>query len=505
MENRRVNSLTVILVIQTLAFACFGAGQGTNPPATLNIQDRPLDSSRKGLSFAPVVKKVAPSVVNIYSTMTVRQSSSGVFDDPLLRRFFGEDSGRRPREHKAQSLGSGVLVSPEGYILTANHVVESADSVKVAFGSGEKELEARVIGTDPLTDVAVLKIEPRKDLVPVPLTDSDKLEVGDVVLAVGNPFGLGQTVTSGIISGLGRANLGIAGYENFIQTDAAINPGNSGGALVDAEGRLVGINTAILSRTGGNMGVGFAVPVNMARFVMERLIASGKVTRGFLGVGIQPLTSDLAKEFHLPDESSGVLVSEVTPNSAAAKAGLQDGDVIIELNGKKMTDPSNLSLTVAQIPPGSKVSLRVLRGETGRKPSEKTVTAILGELPTNELTSTEKNPGKPNQKSGNDVLEGVEVADINASTRRHFDIPRTLRTGAVISSVDQDSTAAEAGIQEGDIVLEINHQPVHSADEAVTLSEKVKGDHVLLRVWSRAGGGSTGRTRYVLVQNSTKK
>src|SRR5712664_1669955 len=314
------------------------ASAKTNPPPKVTIQDAPLSRDIKaGTSFAPVIRKVAPSVVNISSSMTIHQRGSGnpLLEDPFFRRFFGDDSmdQSQPRDRKAQSLGSGVIVSPDGYILTASHVVEGADKVKVALASGEREFDAKVVGTDPPTDVAVLKIEPRSSLPAVAIADSDKLEVGDAVLAIGNPFAIGQTVTMGIVSGVGRTGLGIAGYENFIQTDAAINPGNSGGALVDAEGRLVGINTAIMSRTGGNMGIGFAVPANLARYVMDRLVTEGKVTRGYLGINIQPLTRDLAKLFHLPDESSGVMVGGVSPDSAAEKAGLKDGDVILEFNG----------------------------------------------------------------------------------------------------------------------------------------------------------------------------
>jgi Do/DeqQ family serine protease len=271
-------------------------------------------------SFAPVSKKVGGSGVTVFSTTVIRERPmwNPFSDDPFWRRFFGDNSGRSqaPRERRAQGLGSGVIVTPDGYILTANHVVDGADSVKVAMTDGQ-EYDARIVGNDPPTDIAVLKIEPKKELPAITLADSDKLEVGDLVLAVGNPFGLGQTVTMGIVSALGRGGFGITAYENFIQTDAAINQGNSGGPLVDAEGRLVGINTAIFSRSGGFQGVGFAVPVNMARYVMDRLISDGKVTRGYLGINIQPLTPDLAKAFNLPDESSGVLVGGVTPNSAA--------------------------------------------------------------------------------------------------------------------------------------------------------------------------------------------
>ncbi len=429
------------------------------------------------------------------------------FNDPFFRRFFGDQSGgedAQPREHKAQSLGSGVIISPDGYILTANHVVEGADSVKVALSTGEKEFEAKIIGTDPPTDVAVLKIETKKTLAAIAIGDSDKLEVGDMVLAVGNPFAVGQTVTLGIISALSRGGLGITGYEDFIQTDAAINPGNSGGALVDADGRLVGINTAILSRTGGFQGVGFAVPINMARYVMDRLITTGKVTRGYLGVDIQPLTPELAKEFKLPDESSGILVGGVRPNSPAGKAGLEDGDVIVDFNGKKVTDPRSLQLAVAQTAPGTKVSVQVLREESG-KMAQKTVSATLGELPSDAVAGNNRTQ-RQNQGGSQtmDALDGVEVAELDAAARRQFDIPRTLR-GALVANVDPNSAAAEAGLQQGDVIVEINRQPVRSADDAVNLSEKAKGDRVLLRVWSRAGGGGTGGTHYLLVESSKRK
>src|SRR5258708_5845733 len=283
-----------------------------NPPPKLTVQDTPLNRDVKGrTSYAPIVKQVASSVVNIYSSMTIheRQAPNPLLNDPFFRKFFGDDLGgqmQQPRDRKAQGLGSGVIVSSDGYILTANHVVEGADTVKVALSDGEKEFEAKVVGTDPPTDIAVLRVDAKKPLPAITLADSDKLEVGDMVLAIGNPFAVGQTVTMGIISALQRGGFGISGYEDFIQTDAAINPGNSGGALVDVEGRLVGINTAIVSRSGGFQGVGFAVPINMARYVMDRLITSGKVARGFLGINIQPLTPDLAKQFNLPDESSGV-------------------------------------------------------------------------------------------------------------------------------------------------------------------------------------------------------
>ncbi len=497
------------LVLLSAATTAMAAKSGTNVPPTITLRETPLNRDmRAPVSFAPVAKKVTPAVVNIYSTTTIRErrARNPVFDDPFFRRFFGgdPDSQTRPRERKAEGLGSGVIVSPEGYILTANHVVDGADSVKVSLSESDTQYDAKIIGTDPPTDVAVLKIEAKKPLPSLVMGDSDKLEVGDVVLAVGNPFGVGQTVTMGIISGLGRGELGLTGYENFIQTDAAINMGNSGGALVDAEGRLVGINTAILSRTGGFQGVGFAVPCNMARYVMDRLVASGKVARGFLGISIQPLTPALAKEFRLPDESSGVLVGGVEERGAAAKAGVQEGDVVLEFNGKKVSDPRNLRLLVAQTPPATEVSLKILRVEAGRKPAEKVLKVTLGELPQNVFASgrTGSQPGSP--PSLGDTLDGVEVTDLDAASRGQYKIPRSVR-GALVTSVDPDSNSAEAGLRPGDVIVQINRQPVRTADEAVALSEKAKDDQVLLQVWSRGGDGATGGTRWLVVENARRK
>ena len=272
---------------------------GKDAKLALNVDSTPVNRTA-GLvtSYAPVVKKAAPSVVNIYSTRIIRTQPNPLMRDPLFRQFFGDRFPDQPRTRNELSLGSGVIISPDGYVLTANHVVDGADEIKIAFGDDtKKEYTAKVIGTDPQTDVAVLKID-AKDLPAVTLGDSDQLEIGDVVLAIGNPFGVGQTVTQGIISALGRHGYGINGpmdYENFIQTDAAINPGNSGGALVDAEGRLIGINTWIASSSGGSEGVGFAVPVNMARRVMERLISGGKITHAYLGITLQDMDADLGE------------------------------------------------------------------------------------------------------------------------------------------------------------------------------------------------------------------
>jgi len=481
---------------------------GKNPPPRLAVDDAPLSREVKAAtSYAAVVKRVAPNVVNIYSTTTVREPAyqHPFLNDPVFRHFFGGEVAGGSRTHKEQGLGSGVIVSPEGYILTANHVVEGADSVKVALASGEAKLEARVVGTDPVTDLALLKVELKKPIPALPIADSDKLEVGDLVLALGNPFAVGQTVTMGIVSGLGRGGLGISGYEDFIQTDAAINPGNSGGALVDAQGRLIGINTAILSRSGGYQGVGFAVPSNVARFVMERLIKEGRVIRGYLGINPQTLTPELAGLFGLPEDAAGVLVAEVGDKTPAQKAGVMEGDVITEINGRKLVDHRSFQLLIAQTAPGTRMNLRLLRPEEGHKPKEHAISVTLVTAREEGAAAEERHPAKGNDAAapGHDGLDGVEVADLDARARRRLEIPGRIR-GALVVNVDQDSNAGEAGLRPTDVILEIDRHPVATAEEAVRLSEKSTADQVLLRVWNSTGEGG-GRTRFVIVDNLKRK
>ena len=495
-----MGSFAILIVLQAGALhAAAPASRKTNAAPRLTIQETPINREIKAAtSVAPVVKKVAPSVVNIYSTVTIRERPSPHSSDPLFRRFFGEDLGgqTQPRTHRDTSLGSGVIVSPDGYILTANHVVEGADKVKVALASGEKEFDAKVIGNDPATDTAVLKVE-GKNLAAITIADSDKLEVGDVVLAVGNPFGVGQTVTMGIVSALGRGGFGINNYEDFIQTDAAINMGNSGGPLVDAEGRLVGINAWIISGSGGSQGLGFAVPSNMARYVMERLISDGKVTRGYLGVALQPeMTPELAKQFDLPN-MNGALVANVVPDSPAGKSGFKEGDFVTEFDGKKVKDMRQLRLMVSQTAPGRKVTLRLLRDG-----KEQSLTATLGELPKEApARNGSAHPGERGQ-SKTDALDGVEVGDLDAQARHEADLPVNVR-GALVTKVAEDSNAAEAGLRAGDVIIEINRQPVHSADDAVALSEQGKGDRILLRVWRGGEGG--GGMLFLSVDNTKRK
>jgi serine protease Do len=366
-------------------------------------------------------------------------------------------------------------VTKDGYILTNNHVVDGADQVKVSLQDG-REFTAKVIGRDPKSDVAVIKVD-AKDLPAVPMANSDKVEVGDVVLAIGNPFGIGQTVTTGIVSATGRGGATDLDYEDFIQTDAAINPGNSGGALVDAEGRLIGINTAILSRSGGNQGIGFAIPVNLTRDVMQGLIKDGHVTRGFLGVMIQDLTPALAKEFQVK-EGTGALVGDVTSDSPAEKAGFKTGDVITEFDGKKVTDSRHLKLEVARLQPGQKVQAKVMRDG-----SSKTIDVTVGELPGAERLAKGDSQGK-NEDTG--TLNGVTVGDLDRGARQQFELPANIK-GAVVTDVAPDSPAAEAGLRPGDVIQEINRKPVRNAEEAVKMTEKTETKTTLLRFWRNGG------------------
>ncbi len=441
-------------------------------------------------SFAPIVKKVAPSVVRVDIAVKAKeQDLSGApgFDSPMFRWFFGDEPGMRggsrrfytPPQH---GVGSGVIVSKDGYILTNNHVVDKADEVKVTLQDGRK-LTAKVVGTDPQTDVAVVKIN-ADDLPYLPMGDSDKIEVGDVVLAIGNPYGIGQTVTSGIVSATGRATLGLE-YEDFIQTDAPINQGNSGGALVNAEGRLIGINTAIYSPTGGSVGIGFAIPVDLARYVMDSLVKNGRVSRGFIGVVIQDVTPALAKEFKLK-EQAGALVSEVKPGSPADKAGLKTGDVIVEFNDKPVTGSRALKLQVAEVKPGSSVPVQILR-EGGTK----TLQVTTKELPSDGRLA--KAGTRESKDEG--TLNGVTVSDLDARARREMDLPANLK-GVLVTEVDPDSASFEAGLRPGDVIVEINRQPVKSADEAVRMTENAKDKTTLLRVWNK------GDSRFVVVDES---
>ena len=480
----------LVLAGLTLAFTEKSKADAARPVPKIALDERPIAREAGGhTSFAPVVKKVNPGVVKISVTIKAHNMSSSDDDNgadmqDFFHHFFGDQyPGRRMQMVPQFGIGSGVIVSKDGYILTNNHVVDGADEVKVSLQDG-REFSATVVGRDPKSDIAVIKIQ-AANLPTVPMADSDKVEVGDVVLAIGNPFGIGQTVTTGIVSATGRGgNLGLD-YEDFIQTDAAINPGNSGGALVDVEGRLIGINTAIYSRSGGNQGIGFAIPTNLARDIMESLIRDGKVTRGYLGVIIQDVSPALAKEFRLK-QATGALIGDVTPKSPAERAGLQSGDVILEFNGKQVTDSRHLKLEVGCTRPGQTVPLKVLRDG---KP--KTLRVTVKELPGDNQMA--QNDGNGNADSG--TLNGVAVADLDSSARQQFNLPPRLK-GVVVTQVDPSSAAADAGLKAGDVIQEIDRQPVTSAEQAVKLTEHPESKVTLLRIWSDGG------SHYLVVDES---
>ena len=316
------------------------------------------DGATKTTSYSGAVKKAMPSVVNIFTSKEVPVQRHPLMDDPLFRRFFGERFQAQPQ--RASSLGSGVIVSAGGYILTNHHVVAAADEIEVALADGRKAA-AKVVGADPDTDLAVLKIE-LKNLPAITFGRDEQVQVGDVALAIGNPFGVGQTVTSGIVSALGRSHLGINTFENFIQTDAAINPGNSGGALVDASGNLIGVNSAIYSRSGGSQGIGFAIPVSIAKQVMEQIIQHGSVVRGWIGVEVQDITPELAESFRLP-KNGGVVIAGVLRNGPADKAGIKPGDVLVEVNSSPVIDSATMLTQIAALPPDKAATLKIIRNQ----------------------------------------------------------------------------------------------------------------------------------------------
>ncbi len=452
-----------LVLASALAAARLGGASEAPPKPALKVDPSPVNDGRSALvaSYAEIVSPAQKAVVSVYSTKTVRERVPAFpFPDPYFRQFFGDQE----RSRREEGLGSGVVVSADGYILTNNHVVEGADELEVALPD-ERKFKAKVIGTDPKTDIAVIKIE-ANDLPTVTLADSDKLRVGDVVFAIGNPLALGQTVTMGIISATGRRHLGlldsVAGYENFIQTDAAINMGNSGGALIDAKGRLVGINSAIVSLTRGNIGIGFAIPVNLASSIMQSLITTGKVARGFLGVGVQELTPDLAEGFNLKD-IKGVIITNLTADGPAAKAGLKLEDVITTVNGQPVESLQDLRLFIAQIPPGTKVKVQYLRAS---KPAE--VDVELGRLADEVAASDE-------------VFEGVTVARVADDLRETYRLPDEVE-GLVVTQV-ADKSPFRDRLRTGMVILQINRVPVEDLAQARKLV--VPGRRNICMVWDR--------------------
>jgi serine protease Do/serine protease DegQ len=414
-------------------------------------------------TLAPMLKKVLPAVVNVSTTSRVRIQQNPLFNDPFFRHFF--NIPEMPREEERQSLGSGVIVdAAKGYVLTNNHVIENAEEITVTLRDG-RHFSAKVEGRDPEVDLAVLHIK-ASDLTALPVGDSGALQVGDFVVAVGNPFGLGQTVTSGIVSALGRTGLGIEGYEDFIQTDASINPGNSGGPLVNLDGQLVGINTAILGPSGGNVGIGFAIPSNMAKDVMEQLVRYGNVRRGQLGIYIQDVTPDLAKALGL-SEVTGAVVTKVVKGSPADKAGIEVGDVITAVNGEKINSSGQLRNAVGLMRVGTKVTLTVIH-----KGAQRRVTAEISQAKQERVDA-----GTFDKR-----LSGAELGDITASNPVAGQV-----SGVQVLDVTADSAAWQAGLRKGDVILSVNRQTVKNTDDMKN-ALKQGGEAILLNI--RRGEGA---------------
>lgn len=459
MKNKFRLAASGAAVASALLLTPWLAGKNNEPARPLDkMKIDTSDVEREGgfaKSYANIVDKVAPSVVSIYITKHVRL--------PASYRNYGLTAPDQT------GLGSGVIISADGYILTNNHVVGDADKIRVALNEGTKEYDAEIIGRDPSTDVAVIKID-AKELPAITVADSEKVRVGDVVLAVGNPFGLRQTVSMGIVSAKGRTEVGITEYGNFLQTDASINPGNSGGALVDANGRLIGINTAIFSQTGASVGIGFAIPVNQAVGVVEDLMTDGHVTRGFLGVGLEPMTQEIAKALDR-DSLDGVLVREVGRNTPADVAGVKQYDLIVECDGEAITDVRRLQIKIADKNPGDEILFKVIRD--GRPVELKAVLASK-----ENMFSTGKPSASPVNVNGIELVEGVYVAEVPGRDRRlHIQV----------TGVDEDAPGKNARLMRGDTVLEIDRQPVASIDDVKNIKENSSSDRILVRVLSTDG------------------
>ena len=432
-------------------------------------------------AFERIAEAVTPAIVNIQTTQVIKIQQSPFTQDPFFRQFFGNMFGpyNIPREQREHALGSGVIVSADGTIVTNNHVVAKASEIQVMLAD-KRVFKAKVVGADPDTDVAVIRIEASK-LPIVTWGDSAALRVGDTVMAFGNPFGLSFTVTRGIVSAVGRAGLGIEGFEDFIQTDAAINPGNSGGALVDVRGRLVGINTAIVTGgsgmggEGGSNGIGLAIPADIVRHAMESLIKTGKVARGYLGITVGDLTDKLAHQFGVPDVS-GAVVEDVTPGSPADKAGIKAGDVIRTFDGQSFGSKDRLISQVASRDPGTVVTLGVLHD--GKLEN---VAVTLGTRPA-DLEARGGTGKAPTQGT----LRGVSVQNLTPQLRDQLDLPADAR-GVVIASIDPSSPAAQGGLQAGDVIQEIDRHPVNNAADFERLAAGAKGE-VLLRIVRQGSG-----------------
>ncbi len=431
--------------------------------------------SKIGNAMAEVIQAVRPSVVNIYTTKKIKRPGIPFpFNDPFFRRFFDDEFGElfdRQREYTQTSLGSGVIVDSSGYILTNYHVIKGADEIKVKLYD-KRVFDGTVIGYDVKTDIAVIKIK-ANGLRSIKWGDSDKLKVGETVIAIGNPYGLNLTVTTGIVSATGRANVGISDYEDFIQTDAAINPGNSGGPLVNVKGELVGINTAIFSTTGGYQGIGFAIPSNMAKVVMDSLIKNKKVIRGWLGVTVQDLDTEMAKALKLK-EIKGAVVTDVHEGSPAEKAGLMRKDIIIKFDGKEVDDAAHLRNFVVSTPPGKTVNIEIIRAD-----KHYTITATIGELPAEQKVFASES-----------VLSGIYVEDLTTKLRNQLKIPKKIN-GVVVTTIEPGAHV-EGLLTKGDVIIEINNEKINNVKDFVKVAQKAKTEAI---VWFYR----QGRVSYITI------
>ncbi len=470
--------LAVIAGVALLGATPFVAEHLTALPDAKAASQAAAPAAVERAGFAEVAKAVTPAVVNITPATSMASRSSKRFDPEEFFGFRGQPNWPFPRgpfgpeESPRGGMGSGVIVSPDGFILTNNHVVDGAEKVTVTLPD-KREFTGTIVGRDPKTDLAVARIN--ADNLPfVRWGDASKLRVGDYVLAVGNPFGLNSTVTLGIVSAVGRGHMGITQYEDFIQTDAAINPGNSGGALVNTDGELVGINTAIFSRTGGYQGIGFAVPTSMAKPVYEALARDGKVVRGYLGVSIQEMTPALAKSFGLK-EARGALVSDVREDSPADRAGLQQGDVIVRFKDQTITDPGSLQKAVTQTAVGTPLSLRVMR-----EGQEKELTVTVGEQPDASEVA------KVDQAESDTALAGIAVQNLDRDLAQELGL-RGKATGVVVVNVEPESPAERAGVTAGDVIVEINRKPIASVREFEKAASSLKKQQDILLLINRRG------------------
>ena len=471
---KKVQLRTGLIAVLIIAAVTLSGNSVSAKDAKVSPESTKFLSQLSG-ALDEVAAAAGPSVVNISTTTTVTMEQNpfgDMFNDPLFRRFFGEgnDHPGPKRKQKSSALGSGVIVSENGYILTNNHVVQGADEIKVVL-SDKREFKGKIVGSVPKTDLAVVKINAR-DLPIIAIGSSDKLKTGDVVLAIGNPFGLNQTITMGIVSAVGRSNVGIADYEDFIQTDAAINPGNSGGALVNTSGQLVGINTAIFSTSGGYMGIGFAIPSDMAKTVMDSIIKSGKVIRGWLGVSIQNITPDLAKSLGIK-ETAGALVSGVLKDSPAEKAGIKRGDIITELDGKTIADSRILRNMVADNAPGKTVTVTVLR-----KDKKEQLKVTLGEFKDAKVAA------KADVDFDN-ILKDVVVQDLTPDLRQRLNIAADI-AGVVVTQISQDDPTLNV-LQQGDVIMEVERKPVGNVGEYNEVVSKIGPKDTVLMLIYRDG------------------